>query len=218
MRRWNRYGEKRFRAGRPIFATFVTVLALCLMAANAFGARSVSRRPKPEERGRIYQFLVSNGIPIRDPIRVAKVSAVTKTRQRVRSIVKIITPEKIPPGKMPSPKELEEIRKRVRNKMRTNQPIRFGTQTDLLRLNIVAGEVVEFHPSEKLGELEIFFSRSQSLKIEIGTDLFLIRIGNRYCAFRSPHLRKQLSSILEPRKVKSGGKHNSRSRRGRSPR
>ena len=77
--------------------------------------------------------------------------------------------------------------------------------------SVLTGEVAEFRPQEKLGDLELYFLEDRSLKIEIGSDLFLIIVGKKYCAFRSRSLRRQVNSILETRKAKSGGKSTSRS-------
>ncbi len=198
MRRWYRRCDKPLLLTRAELGALVAALGLSLAGAAAHGAGSIHRGSKLPESGPIQRFLLRNGVPIDREIRLAKVSAVIKTRYKVRSVVKIIHPEKLPPEKLPSPAELEEIRKRVRKQLGSGRPIKFGTRLDLLRYNILAGEAIEFHPSEKLGELELFFSKNQSLKIQIGYDMFYIRIGNRDCTFRSPYLRKQLKKILQP--------------------
>ena len=192
-------------------------VAVCLVGGDALAASRVRTRPKVVDRGPIYRFLVSNGVPINSPIRVAKISAVIKTRHTARSIVKIITPEKLP-GPAELEKRREEIRRIVRSQTKKDLPIKFGTRIDLIREYILAGEVIKPHPSEKLGEVELFFSRTYSLKIDIGSDMFYIRIGNRDCSFRSASLRKQLEYILEPHKVESGERAKSGSGGGRSPR
>jgi hypothetical protein len=146
-------------------------------------------------------------VPIDSPIVLAKVSAVLKTRFQVRSVVKVIGPDRLPSVRPPRP----------------GMPVRFKlpkppAELEVMRQNILSGQVIEFHPAEKLGEVEVFFSESQTLKIEIGYDMFYIRIGNRDCTFESSALRKQLSEILIPREVRSGGTDTSRSGRGRSSR
>jgi hypothetical protein len=215
---WNRQGPGFPSVALAIFSSLTAALVLGFLAADAFGASSQASGARPEQRTPIYQFLVSNGVPITSPIRVAKVSAVIRTRQKVRSVVKLVGPDKLP-----DPEEIAEIRKAIEKKKRQGVPVRFNlskrtSELDLLRHYVLTGEVAEFRPQEKLGDLELYFSENQSLKIEIGNDLFLIIVGKNYCAFRSPDLRRQLDNILETRKAESGGKHTNRSGGGRPPR
>ncbi len=141
--------------------------------------RTVGATAKPS----VYEFLARNRVPINAKIQVAKLSAVLRERYKVRSVVKVIPQNKTPVM------------------VRKGRTIKFDTskapsELDLLRQNILAGEVIPFHPSEKLGDLELFFSKTQSLKVQIGFDMFYIRIGNNDCTFRSPALRRQLNRIL----------------------
>ncbi len=212
----------RFRCGKngklvkhrhAVFGVAAT-LVVCLVGATALGARPARRPPKPVDKGPIHRFLVSNGVPIDAPIRVAKVSAVIQTRSKVRSVVKIIGAQSVP-----HPNEIEQIRKIIEMKRLQGFPIRLvPKELELLRQNVLSGELIEFHPSEKLGELELFFSQSQSLKIEIGHDIFVIKVGDKYCCFRSPSLRSQLDNILEPREVTASEGTTSGGGGGRSPR
>lgn len=184
----------------------VAVAAVALAWNPAWGAVTATRSARTEDMGPIYRFLVSNGVPINAPIRVAKVSAVIGDRFRVRSVVKFIGPDKLP-----NPDKIEQLRKTIEMKKRQGVPIRFDlakhtSELDLMRHNILTGEVIEFRPSEKVGELELFFSESQSLKVEIGNDFFYIRVGNRDCSFRSEGLRRQLSEVLQPPGVKKSWK------------
>ncbi|NQT81615.1 hypothetical protein HQ563_01225 [bacterium] len=196
MRDRRRYCDNRLRR---LLGALVAVVALGLVGADAGAAAAgaVRKEPKPSDKGAIYQFLRGNGVPIDARIPLAKVSALIKTRYKVRSVVKIIRPQKLP-----SQTELKETRKKIARKMRKGSRIMFGapkapSELELLRQNILAGEVIEFHPSEKLGELELFFSKTQSLKVQIGYDMFYIRIGDKDCTFRSSSLRRQLSRILQ---------------------
>lgn len=218
MRRWNTCVDRPHFRQRAILVTFATALAFCVTTADAFAARRAPRPTKPEQTTPIYRFLVSNGVPISSPIRVVKVSAVIKSRFKVRSVVKIIGPDKLP-----NPDEIKELRKTIERKKRQGVPVRINlskrtSAVDLLRHNVLTGEVAEFRHQEKLGNLELYFSENQCLKIEIGSDLFLIIVGKKYCAFRSPNLRRQLNSIIETRKAESGGKRTSRSGGSRPPR
>jgi len=210
------HADKSLRASHGMLAALVAALAS--IGADALGATPARSEGGPAQRGPIYEFLIRSGVPIDSRVHLAKVSAVLRTRQTVRSVLKIVTPERLP-----GPAELEEIRKKVSRNVRRGSPIRLNTsrmpsELDLLRQNILSGEVIEFHPSEKLGELELFFSRTQSLKIEIGYDIFYIRIGNEDCTFRSDPLRKQLKNILERREVKQGERTEDRGGRSRPPR
>ncbi len=171
--------------------------SLSLAPAATPAARSVRERAKPAKRSPIHEFLVRNGVPIDGRIQVARLSAVVNTRDRVRSVVKVVNPRSLP-----HQDDIEGFRKRIREKIEKGEPVRFDaskipTEIGLLRENILAGEVIEFHPSEKLGELELFFSKTQSLKIQIGHDMFYIRIGDKDCTFSSPSLARQLKNILE---------------------
>lgn len=193
---------------RGVRGALVALLGLTIGLPAAFCAGSGRVGRDRPDGGPIYEFLVRNGVPIYEKVRLARVSAVLQTSRKVRSVVKVISPERLP-----GQRHLEEIRKRIRSQMRRGLPINLKLDTskipselDLLRDNILAGEVIEFHPSEKLGELELFFSQNRSLKIEIGYDMFYIRIGKNDCTFRSPSLRRQLKNILKPRKVNVGGR------------
>jgi hypothetical protein len=170
---------------------WVKVLLSCLLAgAVVTPAVAVAPRdgvapgsPSATAKPSVYEFLVRNHVPIRAKLRVGKLSAVLRDRYKVRSVVKIIQPEKTPAM------------------VRKGRTIKFDTskapsELELLRQNLLAGEVIPFHPSEKLGDLELFFSKTQSLKVQIGYDMFYIRIGNNDCTFRSPSLRRQLNRLL----------------------
>jgi len=205
MSRWHR--DAHVSLVLRLLAMVVFVAVCTASVSSAFGARPVRRPPRPAYRGPIHQFLFSSGVPIDSRIQVAKVSAVLKTRFQVRSVVKIIGRESLP-----NPEALKH-----------GKPVRFDlgkspAELELMRQNILSGQVIEFHPSEKLGELELFFAENVSLKIEIGYDMFYIRIGNRDCTFESSALRRQLKEILEPREVRSGGTTTSGSGRSRTSR
>lgn len=171
--------------------SWVKVLLSCLLAgavvtpavAVAPRGRVAPGSPGATAKPSVYEFLVRNHVPIRAKLRVAKLSAVLRDRYKVRSVVKIIQPKKTPAM------------------VRKGRTIKFDTskapsELDLLRQNLLAGEVIPFHPSQKLGDLELFFSKTQSLKVQIGYDMFYIRIGNNDCTFRSPALRRQLNRLL----------------------
>lgn len=187
-------------------AGLAAAAAIGLLWNTAFGAVGTGRAPQAQDKGPIYRFLISNRVPIDAPIRVAKVSAVIRDRYRVRSILKFIGPDKLP-----DPQEIEQLRKMVEAKKRQRLPIRFDlgkhtSELDLMRHNILSGEVIEFYPSEKVGDLELFFSESQSLKVEFGNEFFYIRVGNKDCSFRSEGLKRQLSEVLQPSGVKKSWK------------
>jgi hypothetical protein len=187
-------------------AAALAAAAVGLLWNTAWGAAAATRSPRAEDRGLIYRFLVHNGVPIDAPIRVAKVSAVVGDRFRVRSIVKFIGTDKLP-----NPQEIEQLRKVVDAKKRQGVPIRFDlgkhtSELDLMRHNILTGEVIEFYPSKKVGDLELFFNERQSLKVEFGDEFFYIRVGNKDCSFRSEGLKRQLSEVLQPAGVKKSWK------------
>ncbi len=218
MNCWSRQGDEALKIRRAVVAAVAALLVASVGTDRAFGARQPAQSTKPQQITSVYRFLVSHGVPIDSPIRVAKLSAVIRSRFKVRSVVKIIGPDKLP-----DPEEIEELRKTIERKKRAGVPVKIDlskrtSAIDLLRHNILTGEVAEFRHQEKLGDLELFFSEDRSLKIEIGTDLFLIIVGKKYCAFRSPGLRRQLNTILETRKAESGGNRTSRSRGSRPPR
>jgi hypothetical protein len=218
MKDWQRRGEEPRRWRHATLGALLALLVLSVSEGNAVETRS-SRRPlRFAERGPVYQFLAGSGIPIEGEIRLAKITATLRTGYAVRSVVKLIGPENLPAAA-----DLEEMRKRIRQKMLQGERIKPGTyrmpsELELLRENILAGEVIEFHPSPKLGELELFFSRTQSVKIEIGEDMFYIRIGNRDCTFRSASLRRQLNNILQRREARPGERTEGGSGRRRPPR
>lgn len=191
---------------RTTGAALSAVAAAGLLWNTACGAVAASRSPRTEDKGLIHRFLFTHGVPIDAPIRVAKVSAVVGDRFRVRSIVKFIGPDKLP-----DPQEIDQLRKVIEIKKRQGVPIRFDlgkrtSELDLMRHNILTGEVIEFYPSEKVGELELFFSERQSLKVEFGNEFFYIRVGDKDCSFRSEGLKRQLSEILRPSGVKKSWK------------
>jgi hypothetical protein len=189
---------KTLHRWRTTFAGVAAAGLVALVCSAAWGAATASRPPRTQDKGPIHRFLVNHGVAIDAPIRVAKVSAVIGSRFRVRSIVKFIGPDKLP-----NPQEIEQLRKMVEAKKRQGVPIRFDlgkhtSELDLMRHHILTGEVIEFYPSEKVGELELFFSESHSLKVEFGEDFFYIRVGNKDCSFRSEGLKRQLNEILQP--------------------
>ncbi len=193
MGHWRRRNDKSPSFMRAVLGAVLAAVTLSLAEAAAPVAKSAPVQSRTAARATVYDFLRRNRVPIRGKIQLAKVSAVIKSRYKVRSVVKIIRPNSVPSGD-----ELKEIRKIVRNKMRKGEPIKKApSELDLLGENILAGEVIAFHPSEKLGDLELFFSKNQSLKVQIGYDMFYIRIGDRDCTFRSQPLRKQLKNILQ---------------------
>lgn len=191
---------------RRMGAALAAGAAVGLLWSTVWGAASASGSPRGGDKGPIYRFLITHGVPIEAPIRVAKVSAVVGDRFRVRSIVKFIGPDKLP-----NPEEIAQLRKVIEMKKRQGVPIRFDlgkrtSELDLMRHNILTGEVIEFYPSKKVGDLELFFSESQSLKVEFGNEFFYIRVGNKDCSFRSEGLKRQLGEILEPSGAKKSWK------------
>lgn len=193
MGHWHRRNDKSPSFRCAVLGAFLAAGTLSLAEAAAPAAKSAPAQPRAPARATVYEFLLRNRVPVRGKIQLAKVSAVIKTRYKVRSVVKII-----PPNSVPSGDELKEIRKIVRNKIRKGEPIKkVPSELDILRENILAGEVIAFHRCEKLGEVELFFSKNQSLKVQIGYDMFYIRIGDRDCTFRSQPLRRQLKRILQ---------------------
>ena len=216
-----RQRDRRFRGLRRLTRGCVAVLVVLgaiFIAAEASVAAAARRSPSVAESSAVGEFLIRNGVPIGSRIHVAKVSAIIKTRFKVRSVVKVIAPERLP-----DPEDIQEIRKIIEKKRKAGIPIRFDvskrtSELELLRQNILGGEVIKFHPSEKLGELELFFSKTRSLKVEIGYDMFYVKIGNNDCTFRSPSLRRQLQHILEPRKGTAGAATKTRSGGSRSSR
>ena len=143
---------------------FLVIISFTSPPLSAGETSKKSKKKVKEETA--LQFLKRSGFSPKAKIKLARFTAVVRTKTVVKSIVKVI-PQGTP-----------------------------GRHLERLLHHILHGKKAELRPTEKIGELEIYFQDQRKFTVLVGKDLFQIKTSIGEYTFESEELEKLIQELL----------------------
>ncbi len=145
----------------------IILLAIISFISPVLAAEKTSKKSaKKPKEETPLQFLKRSGFSPKAKIKLARFSAVVKTEAVAKSIVKMI-PQGTP-----------------------------GKHLERLVYYILHGKKAEPRPTERIGELEIYFQDQRTFTVLVGKDLFQIKTSIGEYTFESKELEKLIQELL----------------------